>query len=149
MMHLCNKTDENNGKARPIADCRSHITRRCATCVAEFLARFHAAKRTFLVLDCEWCGEVSEALDGRLNSTRGGNPRSRKGTRSFRIYLYNTYEACIQSSQTSCRHGLANPFPSSSPKASKERSFESPSVNMGFGGKEDDAVTSLRLWLKI
>lgn len=50
----------------------------------------------------------------------------------------NTYEACIESPQTSCWRGLANPFPSSSREASKKRSFESPFVNMGFDEKEDE-----------
>jgi len=81
--------------------------------------------------------------DGRVNSTPVWGKESQKPQRNSiisYIYLYNTYEACIQSPQTSCQRGLANPFPSSSPKASKERSFESPFVNMGFSGKEDDAV---------
>jgi len=71
------------------------------TRVAEFLARFLMAKRTFLVLDHEWCrgsfwsaGWTGE-LDTRLEK---GIPEAAKELDHFvYIYLYNTYEACIQS----------------------------------------------------
>lgn len=130
-----------------IVDHGLYISRRVSRSFWHAFSRQNELALSSIVNDA---GKVSGAPDGRANSTPRREPsRSRKGTRSFRIYLYNTYKACIQSTQTSCRRGLANPFPSSSPKASKERSFESPFVNMGFGRKEDDATESLRLWLKI
>lgn len=154
-MYLRRKKKKNTNKNTKLVHCEiadPRITsRRGDARFAEFLACLLAAKRTSLVLDREWCGESfrSAGWTDKLRHREENSPRSRKGTRSFRIYLYNTYEACIQSTQTSCWRGLANPFPSSSPKASKERSFESPFVNMGFGRKEDDAAATLRLWLKI
>lgn len=91
-----------------------------------------------------WSAGWTDELDTRLGK---GIPEAAKELDHF-VYLYNTYEACIQSPQTSCRRGLANPFPSSSPKASKERSFESPFVNMGFSGKEDDAAAVFATLIK-
>lgn len=142
------KTSENTNGSETVR-CELSITDYISTSRRVSRSFWHAFSRqnelalSSIVNDA---GKVSGAPDGRANSTPRREPsRSRKGTRSFRIYLYNTYKACIQSTQTSCWRGLANPFPSSSPKASKERSFESPFVNMGFGRKEDDATESLRL----
>lgn len=137
--------------ARSLRDCRSRIISGCWDACRGVFGMPSRGKTNF---PCPRSWMMREKfperrMDGQTPTPGREPPRSRKGTRSFRIYLYNTYEACIQSTQTSCRRGLANPFPSSSPKASKERSFESPFVNMGFGRKEDDAAASLRLWLKI